>query len=312
MVQPILMGFMVRYLEKATKKDENGSTYVDQDEALWMYIFAAGVCLMSISYVLAIHPYFFKMTRKGMQVRIACCHMIYRKSLRLSRSALGRTTVGQMVNLLSNDVNRFDVSFIFIPFIAVGPVQSVIIIVYLWLKDFSWTVLTGAAVLGFFIPFQMYLGTLFSSLRAKTAILTDERIRLMNEIIPAMRVIKMYTWEKPFAKLVELARRNEVNMIKRTAFLRGVNMALFFVSSKIMLFICFVVYIVLEGDLTAELVFVTMALFNNLRTTMTLYFPYGISQGSEAYISISRLQVKKRRRACHYRHTVAFHIQFLI
>lgn len=101
----------------------------------------------------------------------------------------------------------------------------------------------------------------------------------------------MYTWEKPFALLVEWARRREVGVIKRTAILRGVNMALFFVSSKVITFVCFVVFILQDGnEFTAQHVFVAIALFNNFRTCLTLYFPYGISQGSEALISIERLR----------------------
>jgi len=33
----------------------------------------------------------------------------------------------------------------------------------------------------------------------------------MNEIIAGIQVIKMYTWEKPFAHLVSLARRYQSN-----------------------------------------------------------------------------------------------------
>ena len=45
-----------------------------------------------------------------------------------------------------------------------------------------------------FVPIQGVMGRLFNSVRRKTAQLTDNRIRLMNEIIVGMKIIKMYTW----------------------------------------------------------------------------------------------------------------------
>ena len=48
---------------------------------------------------------------------------------------------------------------------------------------------------------------MFSRLRMSTALRTDQRIRTMNEILSGMRIIKMYTWENPFAKLIERCRR---------------------------------------------------------------------------------------------------------
>ena len=57
-----------------------------------------------------------------------------------------------------------------------------------------------------FVPLQSWIGKQFSKLRSEPAIKTDERIRIMNEIIQGIKVIKMYAWEFSFAKMLQEAR----------------------------------------------------------------------------------------------------------
>jgi hypothetical protein len=57
-------------------------------------------------------------------MRIACSAAIYRKSLRMSKRAITQTSAGNIINLLSNDVNRFDYGFIYVHFIWVLPIQG--------------------------------------------------------------------------------------------------------------------------------------------------------------------------------------------
>lgn len=170
------------------------------------YFYASAVIITSLANVVMMHPYLLSQLHMGMKMRVAMCSMIYRKSLRLSRTALGSTTAGQVVNLLSNDVGRLDLAIIFIHFLWVGPVET-ILVTYLMYLEIGISALFGVAFMLCFIPFQAYLGRKTSQLRLKTALRTDERVRLMNEIIQGIQVIKMYAWEKPFGQMVEMARK---------------------------------------------------------------------------------------------------------
>jgi len=57
------------------------------------------------------------------------------------------------------------------------------------------------------VKFSAMLGNKLREQRKKTAKITDERIRYMNEIISGIKVIKMYTWEIPFGKLIKYIRK---------------------------------------------------------------------------------------------------------
>ena len=135
------------------------------------------------------------------------------------------------------------------------------------------------------------MGRKFAKIRLQTAELTDRRVRLTNELVAAMRVVKMYAWEKPFGKLVSDVRKLEIGRVRIASTLKGINMALFFVSSKFVLFLSFTCFTMIAGgSLTSERVFVSMALFNSLRQAMGLYFPFGMGQGMETLVSIGRIQ----------------------
>lgn len=79
--------------------------------------------------------------------------MLTFQALRLSKTAQGKTTVGQLVNILSNDVNRFDLNLIFVPFFILGPLQLVIWGYFLW-QEFGASSLAGLGAVVLLTPLQ--------------------------------------------------------------------------------------------------------------------------------------------------------------
>ena len=86
--------------------------------------------------------------------------MIILKALKLSNTALGQTTIGQMVNLLSNDVNRFDTSVLFYHYLWAGPLQLIITTSILCYK-IGPSALVGAALLIAAVPLQSKQNTIY-------------------------------------------------------------------------------------------------------------------------------------------------------
>ncbi|XP_029371553.1 ATP-binding cassette sub-family C member 4 isoform X1 [Echeneis naucrates] len=280
-VQPVILGKMIEYFENY---DPNDKTALHETIG-----YAVGLSVCVIGLAVLHHLYFYHVQRTGMKIRVAMCHMIYEKALLLSSSSLGKTTTGQIVNLLSNDVNRFDDVTIFLHFLWVGPLQAATVVGLLWL-EIGPSCLAGMVVLMFLMPVQTMFGRLFSKFRSKMAVLTDSRIRTMNEVVSGIRIIKMYAWEKPFAALVSDVRRKEISKIMKSSYLRGLNMASFFCASKIIVFITFTLYVLLGNTISASRVFVTVSLYSAVRLTVTLFFPNAIEKLFESRVSIRRIQ----------------------
>ncbi|XP_061266623.1 ATP-binding cassette sub-family C member 4-like isoform X3 [Bos javanicus] len=280
-IQPMFLGKMISYVENY---DPNDSAALHE-----AYGYAAGLSACVLVWAVLHHLYFYHMQRVGMRLRVAMCHMIYRKALRLSSPAMGKTTTGQIVNLLSNDVNRFDQVTMFLHYLWVGPLQAIAVTTLLWMQ-IGMSCLAGMAILVILLLLQSCLGKLFSSLRSKTAALTDDRISTMSEVISGIKTIKMNAWEKSFIDLISKLRRKEISKILKSSYLRGMNLASFFTVSKIMIFVTFITNELLDNRITASQVFVVVTLFEALRFSSTLYFPMAVEKVSEAIVSIRRIE----------------------
>jgi ATP-binding cassette subfamily C (CFTR/MRP) protein 4 len=171
---------------------------------------------------LSLNIFFLKLTSLGMEFRIACSSLIYRKLLKMKTTTIQKISLGQIVNLLSNDVERFDKAVTSWNFLWIGPLKTIIAAYYLFVT-YGYTSIVGilVSVLCLIIQRQYYLHfshrfkvffsvflfkTVFA-LRLNVASKADSRIRILSDIINGIRSIKMFTWEKPFAKLVDNARK---------------------------------------------------------------------------------------------------------
>ncbi|XP_068575447.1 ATP-binding cassette sub-family C member 4-like isoform X2 [Cebidichthys violaceus] len=280
-IQPFLLGKVIVYFENYDPDDQR---------TLYMvYGYAAAMSLSAFGLTILQHLYYYHVQRTGMKIRVAVCHMIYRKALGLSSESMMHTTTGQIVNLLSNDVNRFDEITLNLHYLWVGPLQAMVIILFLW-YEIGPSCLAGVAIIALMMPVQTWFGKLFGVFRSKTAVLTDNRIRIMNEVVSGIRIIKMYAWEKPFSSLVTEVRRKEIGQIMKSSYLRGLNMASFFASSKIIVFVTFTVYVLLGNAITPSSVFVTVSLYGTIKLTLTLFFPLAVEKLSETVVSIRRIE----------------------
>ncbi|KAL3283208.1 hypothetical protein HHI36_006357 [Cryptolaemus montrouzieri] len=253
-----------------------------------VYMYSAFISLTFLLDTLTTHPVFMGLSHVCMKMRVACSTLLYRKALRLSRTSLSKTTVGQIINLLSNDVSKFDEGFLLFHFIWIAPMQTCFGL-YLIYREIQVSAFFGMAFLLAFIPLQVWVGKRTSTLRLRTATRTDERVRMMNEIITGIQVIKMYCWEKPFTKLIELARKKEIKAIRAHQYLVGLIYALEMFITRTSIFISVLTFVLLGNFISADKVFAITGIYNVIRPLITTLFSISISCIAEVNVSVGRI-----------------------
>jgi ATP-binding cassette subfamily C (CFTR/MRP) protein 1 len=83
------------------------------------------------------------------------------------------------------------------------------------------SVLAGLAVMIILIPLNGWIANLSKKLQVKQMKNKDERVKLMNEILNGIKVLKLYAWEPSFQKFVTDIRDKEIKVLTQSAYLNA-------------------------------------------------------------------------------------------
>ena len=112
----------------------------------------------------------------------------------------------------------------------------------------------------------------------------------------------------------------ESKQINHSAFVKAVVQGPFFSSNQLIVFSLVMTYLHTmssEHSLSTETIFITIALINPLRLVCTLFVPYSVQFGSEALVTVTRIQVRTmfclfRALICHCFFALFFRYFFII
>ncbi|XP_023241663.1 multidrug resistance-associated protein 4-like [Centruroides sculpturatus] len=254
-----------------------------------VYVTVVGYFAVTAIYFCTVNISAFITEFYAMKLKIALCTLIYRKAIRLSPSSLRRSSVGKMVNLLANDVGKFQNKLVFFSLVFTSPFFIITAIAMLW-KYYGWTILIGFLVIFLYLPIQIALTKVYSKFRLQAAVLGDERLNLLNEMIADMRLIKMYTWELPYAALIEKIRVKEMRKLRMFLYTSGISYILAYPISKLFTLLAYLTFYLNGGQLNARIIFVTMTFSIYIFTSIVTLYAHAVSLVAEILISLKRIQ----------------------
>ncbi|TWW64338.1 Multidrug resistance-associated protein 1 ATP-binding cassette sub-family C member 1 [Takifugu flavidus] len=159
---------------------------------------------------------------KGMRLRTAIIGAVYRKALVISSTARRTSTVGEIVNLMSVDAQRFMDLITYINMIWSAPLQVVLALYFLW-QTLGPSVLAGVGVMVLMVPVNAVIAMKTKTYQVAQMKSKDSRIKLMNEMLNSIKVLKLYAWELAFKDKVSEIREHELCVLKKAAYLGAMS-----------------------------------------------------------------------------------------
>ncbi|XP_030388257.1 canalicular multispecific organic anion transporter 2-like [Scaptodrosophila lebanonensis] len=280
LVQPQVLSLIIEFV----------SDFEGEQQPQWKGImYAILLFVLAVLQTLMLAQYFHRILIVGRRTRTALINSIYRKSLRISNSSRKESTVGEIVNLMAVDAQRFVEFTHFINTLWSAPLKIGVALFFLW-QLLGPSVLGGLVVMFMLIPLNGFIASRTRKYQIRQMQYKDERIKLMNEILNGIKVLKLYAWEPSFEKQVLNIREKEIKTLKSTAYLNASSWFLWSCANVLVALVTFGTYVLIDENnvLDANKAFVSLSLFNILSRELTI-LPILVTSLVQIQVSVKRI-----------------------
>ncbi|KAF6117127.1 ATP binding cassette subfamily C member 5 [Phyllostomus discolor] len=224
--------------------------------------------------------------RTGIRLRGAILTMAFKKILKLKN--IKEKSVGELVNLCSNDGQRMFEAAAVGSLLAGGPIVAILGMIYNVII-LGPTGFLGSAVFILFYPAMMFVSRITAYFRRKCVTTTDDRVQKMNEVLTYIKFIKMYAWVKAFSQSVQKTREEERRILEKAGYFQSITVGVAPIVMVIASVVTFSVHMVLGFDLTAAQAFTVVTVFNSMTFALKVT-PFSVKSLSEASVAADRFK----------------------
>ncbi|XP_006872028.1 PREDICTED: multidrug resistance-associated protein 6 [Chrysochloris asiatica] len=233
------------------------------------------------------HMYRLKLLQ--MRLRAAITGLVNRKVLALSSASRNTSAVGDVVNLVSVDVQRLIESILYLNGLWLPLVWIVLCFILLW-QLLGPSALTAIAVFLGLLPLNFFITKKRNHHQEEQMRQKDARARLSSSILRSARVIKFHGWEEAFLGRVLHIRDQELGALRTSGLLFCMSLVSFHMSTFLVALVVFAVHTLVaeENAMNAEKAFVTLTILHILNKAQA-FLPFSIHSIVQARVSFDRL-----------------------
>ena len=213
---------------------------------------------------------------------------LYQKSLKYSLVNSKIYNVGELVNYMQVDANKLRDLPLFLGGVIFLPLQIAIAIFIMYeVIGVSFIAGIGAMVLTFI--FNLAISKYFTVFQKKILTAKDNRMKLANEIISAIKMIKVNAWESFFLGKISEARDIELSWLAKSLVISVLMIFSLYMTPMLILSATFAMYTLTDHVMDAENIFTLVSTFVVVQNTIRL-LPLAIAFMIQALVSIKRIQ----------------------